>query len=473
MGSSRRYSSMRKLGVLGAVFLGVMAITPKAGAQDEAAARPTLVVVPGASKGVPPLGKNGKILEAAFEQVAQVQKLGVFGAKVRESGVGTAGMATVEGASQIAKLAGIDYVVIATPAQDGSAGKKKAKAGLVVNVVLVNVAEAAVVQSGKLSFAGKKIAPAAANKLAATMAAKIVLAPAPVPVAPPPPEPVPVVVAPPPEPAVVIPPPEPAAVAPQEVAQRSPGRRPALRISLGGGGYTREALVSASGVSNEPCYCVGSGQSAPIFGAGTLSLEFFPMMLPSLALDDRWFAGFGLFVDGMVALTDTVVDDSSKKTTSSTVISGRGGLAYRLRMWGAEIPADVQFRVGYSYMSFPLTGGAFPGLVVSTPYLGALVSIPMIDTFTLLVGGGYSIFATGSGGADKFGKQSSGSQFYGEAGLRYTVFDLLEFGVMGRIEQNSLKYSGTTSLKTTDQFKNISVTDQWISGTGYIGFIFL
>jgi hypothetical protein len=192
--------------------------------------------------------------------------------------------------------------------------------------------------------------------------------------------------------------------------------------------------------------------------AAMATLELYPLAFGG---SGSWYEGLG--IDGAVTYTQVVTQvqtTPSKKTVTSQVMSGRGGLSLRFVLWDSESALDVRVRGGYGLFKFPLKEGAFPGVSFAGPYAGLTFTLPVIKSLAVVLGGTYTPMLAISGRATQLGTSSSGTSYGAEGGVRLS-FGAVQVGVMGQFDRFALKYKGTSTMPGSAAYDNAKFTDQY------------
>lgn len=495
-------------------FVFLLATASSAAAQST---QPTVAIVPAKAKGGPNLGPQLKpMVERPLKSQASIIPFKAFQKAARKAKVKPKDVATVSGATTIGAALELTHVVIVEGLTEriGEGKKKKAVHSAKVTVLAVDSGESLFTQSYVLK--GKRLTKDVGQQIVADITP--ILAPpaepempAPVEeVAPPPPE-APVADAQPPqdpsleqptgtpEPALenagadptlasadgAVPaddsvpadgaglesgvpgdaamteaapvPPEPEA-APSEPAGKRASWRPGLVARLGALGFVRNGTIEDDSATPALSYSPPDGGATPM-PAGVVQLEVYPLAFGGTG---KWYEGIGIDAEGSFTQVVTEVgatSTSSATEVTSTVFGGRGGLSLRFVLWDSETAADVKVRAGYGMFQFPLSEGSFPGVRFAGAYAGATVTVPLMRQLAIVVGLTYTPSLSVLDRAEDIGESlESGSGFTGETGLKLT-FGALEVGLIGRMEQYSMAFTGPSSLD------NVSYTDATFEDT--------
>lgn len=255
-------------------------------------------------------------------------------------------------------------------------------------------------------------------------------------------------------------------------ADRSLRSRPALRIAAGGTFLQRigQLSVADSGIRT-PCYCGTESNANPFFPAFHLSAEYFPMASKGKG---RWYENIGVQGDMFFTQVKSFVDIDPSKTITSKLFDFRLGAAYRYVWWNSTTAPDLQVSAGYSYFSFPLETGGFPGVAYGAPYVGATIHAPLgIEEVAAIAGGSYMPSLKGSDDTTKLGTQTSGSGYQLEGGLRFAVSESFEITAMARYQAYSLGYTGQSSLTNSNvSLKDVGLKDRLLEGIVTGGMVF-
>lgn len=510
---------------LGFAFL-LAAATPAA-AQSTT---PTLSVVPSKVKGGPNLGPQLKpMVEKPLKSQATVVPFKAFQKAARKAKVKPRELATASGATTVGRALELTHVVVVEGFTEkiGEGKKKKAVHSARVTVLAVDSGESLFTQSYVLK--GKRLTKDVGQQIVADLTP--VLAPAaapevPAPVdetAPTPPEapPAPVVDAQPTdgtfegspvdgapadgaaleegfgeagagdagtdaalastdasiptdaamtESAPVPPESEPAFVPVEEGTGKRASWRPGLVVRLGAVGFVRNGTIEDDSATAPLTYSPPEDTlSVPM--AGLVQLELYPLAFGGRG---RWYEGLGLDAEALVTQIETEVAataTSDATTVKSNVFSARGGLSLRFVLWDSETAADVKVRAGYGMFQFPLDAGNFPGVSFKGPYAGGTVTVPLVPKLAIVVGGTYTFgLSVGDRAADIGQSLDSATAFTGEGGLRLTL-GALEVGLVGRMEQYSAAFTGTSSLDGV-QYTDATFEDTYAGGMLTAGYRF-
>lgn len=479
-----------------AVACAALAVASQARA--EGPQRPAVVVAPVASKGGPKLDAQLKLLEGPMKSQATIVPYKAYQKAAKKLKVKPKDAVTPAAAVDIGKELKLTHVVLVEGATEKIGEGKKAKAVSQARVSVLSMATGEKVFTQTYVLKGKKLTADVAAQIASELMPKLVPEPAPATPAPvaestaaqPPPPPPPLAPelptpgadatpvaseaampppaaepapapAPGPDPtpapvvAVLEPPPADVSLAaPPPPPGKAASWRPGLVLHVGALGFWRNGKV-ADGTATPVEY--SSGGSAVPMPAAKATLEVYPLAFGG---DGAWYEGLGL--DGAVSYTQVVTEVTAtpKKNVTSPVMSGRGGLSLRFVLWNAENALDVRVRGGYGLMKFPLKEGAFPGMTFAGPYAGLTLTYPVISSLAIVLGGTYTPTLAVSGRATELGTSSSGSAFGAEGGLRVS-FGTVQVGIMGQLDQYTVKYKGASTLAGPPTYTGAKFTDQY------------
>ena len=229
--------------------------------------------------------------------------------------------------------------------------------------------------------------------------------------------------------------------------------RPALHVGIGGIALSRNAEITAKDAT-PPAY------EGPLPG-GFLRLSFFPMAIGGVG---DVIEGLGIHGEAQYMRVETIVDEDTQEAVSSDIIGANGGLSFRIVFWDSRTAPDFVLNLGYGVFIFPLKQGAFPGTRYAGPYAGGTFTIPFIEELALLVGGHVTPLVTASGKLKRLGEQDGGLGFRAEGGLRLFI-DPFEITAMGRFEQWSTAYTGSTTLEgVREPYQDVSFADTMFGG---------
>ncbi|HET6345640.1 MAG TPA: hypothetical protein VFH51_11960, partial [Myxococcota bacterium] len=207
-------------------------------------------------------------------------------------------------------------------------------------------------------------------------------------------------------------------------------------------------LIPSDSARNAPSYDSSGGYAGVIPGV-TLAADLFPLdSIPAL----------GLSVDGFAVLASTALPNTATRQTFRSVVWNlRGALAFQM---DTSVGLGLGLRVGYAYLSFPLTDGAFPGLSYAAPLAGARMTWRFGDgTVTLRAGGEYMFAVQGGLEASRLGTSLGGNAYCAEAGLELALGPVA-ITPLARYEAYSSRFSGQTFLFTATRFNNVTLDDR-------------
>jgi hypothetical protein len=443
------------------------------------------------------------MLERAFAGKATVVPFKKYQATAKKLKIKPKDMNTVAAAANIGRELQVTHVLIVESQSEKVGAGKKKKVINSAKVSLVETASGDVVLGSIYSLKGKKLTKDVGVQIVGDSVAKMTVAapvpepaaeaaPPPAPDAPPAPEPVADAPPPPPEPAAdatAIAPaeaeattnvastqamPDEAATQPVEVAAvtpvdaappavvaeamesdiKSPGWRPGLILRLGALEFLRRGRVEDDTRVDPVTY---GGQPLP---AGLLQLELYP-----LAFGGRgsWSEGIGIGGEVVVTQARTIVNEDTEEEATNNVLTGKGGLALRFVLGRSVTSPELKLLLGYTYSQFPLPTGVFPGLRYKGPYAGGSFYLPFVESFGVLVGGGYAPSLTVEGRAERLGELDSASSYVAEGGFRLQ-FSAFELSFMARMTQFSATYTGPSALTDIRSFTDASLSDRFLSG---------
>ena len=259
--------------------------------------------------------------------------------------------------------------------------------------------------------------------------------------------------------------------------------RSAGRISVGAEFMQRQGTLTAtlpSGVLRLPGYQGDATNSNPFFPLPHLDAEFFPLAIGGKG---RAVEGLGVRGDFQVSYIKSILSNPNNATTPtiipSTIVSLKIAAAFRYVLWNSPLATDVELDFGLRYLAFPLTGGQFPGVAYTAPYLALLLHIPLATEHLALVAFGALDFALGAGGdAPKdlsvSKQQKGGGGFEIGGGLRVN-YKHLELKALVRLESLNASFTGVAALPgiaSQYQPSNVTLDDRYIGILTTLGWVF-